>query len=587
MRCFYLLPFFLFWAAFAPGDDVFPKPGWADKPNPIAGARARVGGAISIFAGGSPNSLNYLLDNNTFSASVFGAMYETLIGDDPVTMEEIPGLAERWAISADKKTFTFWINPKARWSDGKPVTAADVKWTFETILDPKNLTGPNKVALEKFESPVVLDERTIRFTCKEVHWRNLTACGGMFVLPKHAYEGKDFNLINFEFPVVSGPYRLGAIRPGISIALERRPDWWNIGAPSSRGVGNFKTLVFKVYEEQENAYEAFLKGEIDLFPVYMSRLWVRETQQKKFLKNWVAKQKITNYDPVGFQGFAMNMRRPPFNDGRVRLAMAHLMNREKCNATLMYNQYFLHRSYFEDLYDAAHPCPNQQVGFDKKKARELLAEAGWKANPATGQLEKDGKAFAFKFLTRDASSNKFLAIYQQDLQDVGIRFEIDQKDSASWTKDMDEFHYDMTWASWSSGPRKDPEGMWASKEAGRKASSNITGFQNPRVDALIEKQKAIFDIQERNAICREIDGLIFNEHPYVLLWNANYCRLLYWNKFGTPPTVLSKFAKEESAYWYWWADEDAAAELKDAVMSGWALPRKEFDIKFDEKFGKQ
>ncbi|HBF35341.1 TPA: ABC transporter substrate-binding protein, partial [Candidatus Sumerlaeota bacterium] len=324
----------------------------------------------------------------------------------------------------------------------------------------------------------------------------------------------------------------------------------------------------------------------DLFPYVMARVWARETQQKKFLKNWIVKQKVTNHNPMGFTGLAMNMRRAPFDDRRVRLAMAHLMNREKINSGLLYNMYFLHKSYFESLYDAAHPCKNELVSFDKQKARGLLAEAGWKANPTTGILEKNGKPFAFKFLSSAATLNKYLVIYQQDLKDVGIEMTIDQKDWASWLKDMDEFHYDMTGSNWMSGSRDDPEGMWHSKEADRQASSNITGFKNARVDELIEKQKSIFDLQERNKIYREIDSLIFNEHPYVLLWNLDYQRLLYWNRFGTPPTVLSKFDREESAYKYWWASPDTREELRDAVRGNWALPHKELEIKFDEKFGK-
>ena len=156
----------------AGADDVFPKPEWKDTPNPLAGTQVRIGGEMSIYAGPSPNSLNYFLDNNVFSLSVFNLMYETLIGDDPVTLEEVPGLAKRWSISDDKKTFTFWLDPAAKWSDGQPITAADVKWTFDAIMDPKNMTGVHKVSLEKFEPPVVVDERTIRFTAKEVHWAN-------------------------------------------------------------------------------------------------------------------------------------------------------------------------------------------------------------------------------------------------------------------------------------------------------------------------------------------------------------------------------------------------------------------------------
>jgi microcin C transport system substrate-binding protein len=565
-------------------DEMFPKPGWTDKPNPLASPDAVVGGEMCVFAGQSPKSFNYYLDNNSFSAELFGAMYETLLNMNPVAVEYEPGLAEKWSISGDKRTFTFWINPKARWSDGKPVTAADVKWTFDALLNPDNMTGPHKVALQTFESPEVVDERCIRFKAGEVHWRNLGGAGSFQILPKHAFSGKDFNKINFEFPVVSGPYRLGEFKEGMFAKLERRADWWNRDAPSVKGTGNFQTLKFKFFAEQENAFEAFKKGEIDLFAVYMARIWINETTGDKFERNWIVKQKVFNYNPVGFQGFAMNMRRPLFADVRVRKALGHLLNRERMNSTLMYNQYVLQKSYFEDLYEKDHPCPNEPVAFDKEKARALLAEAGWKANPKTGLLEKGGEPFRFRFLNRDASSEKFLSIFAEDLRDVGISMTIDQKDWASWAKDMDEFNYDMTWAAWGSSVLKDPEGMWSSREADRKCGMNITGLKNKAVDELIERQKAIFDVAERHAICRDVDRLVYREYPYILLWGINYTRLLYWNKFGTPPTVLNKYASESAAYWYWWVDADSADELKDAVTRGVALPTRPAEVIFDRAF---
>ncbi|MFZ2631830.1 MAG: extracellular solute-binding protein [Desulfosalsimonadaceae bacterium] len=580
---------FLTAAGTAFAGESFPKAGWRDAPDPLADKSAQVGGEIAVFGGQYPKSLNYYLDNNTLSAEIFGALFESLLTTNPVTMDFEPGLADRWEIADDKKTFTFHINPNARWSDGTPVTAADVKWTFDAIVNPKNMTGSNKVSMERFSSPEILDPLTIRFTAKKIHWQNLLAAGGFQILSKTAYQKLDFNTINFELPVVSGPYQLGAIDEGVSLKLTRRSGWWHKDAPSILHKGNFETITYKFFAEQTNAFEAFKKGEIDLFPVYTSRIWMDETGGDAFLKNHIIKQKIHNRKPVGFQGFAMNMRKPPFDDIKTRKAMAFLLDRKKMNQTLMYNQYFLHRSYFEDLYSQAIPCPNPLIEMDKKQARDLLRQAGWTVNPATGFLQKNGQPFTFKFLTRDASSEKFLSIYAEDLKDVGINMVIDKKDWAAWARDMEEFNFQMTWAAWSSGLFKDPESMWLSTEADRPSGNNITGFKNQTVDQLIEKQKTIFNMEERNTICRTIDGLIYEACPYVLLWNIDYTRLLYWNKFGMPDTVLSKYGDESSAIWYWWLDPDAEAALQDAVKMKQPLPPKPASVKFDEVFqrGKQ
>ncbi|MCF8095746.1 MAG: extracellular solute-binding protein, partial [Desulfobacteraceae bacterium] len=536
------------------------------------------------FGGQYPKSMNYYLDNNMLSSQIFGVMFESLLSHDPVTLDYEPLIADKWQISEDKKTFTFHIDKDARWSDGKPITAHDVAWTYKAVMDPKHMTGPHKVSLERFKPPEVIDRHTIRFTAKSVHWKNLLTLGGLNIMPKHAYDGRDFNKINFEFPVVSGPYRPGEMQEGRLIRMKRREDWWRKDLARTRGKYNFDTITFKFYAERENAFEAFKNGKIDLFPVYTSRIWVKETNGEAFLKNHILAQKIHNHNPVGFQGFAMNMRRPPFDDVGVRKAMALLLDRRKMNRTLMYNQYFLHRSYYEDLYSKQNPCPNPVIEMDKAAARRLLDKAGWEVNPKTGFREKNGQELKIKFLTRNASSEKFLSIYAEDLKDAGIKLIIDKKDWAAWARDMDEFNYQMTWAAWGASIFKDPEGMWSSKEAERKGGSNITGFKNPEVDRLIEKQKSVFSVERRNRICRRIDQIVFEAHPYVLLWNIDYTRLLYWNKFGTPKTVLSKYGDEMSALWYWWYDPDANALLKEAVKRGFPLPPAEPSVYFDKVF---
>lgn len=559
----------------------FPKETWKDLPDPIADPHAQTGGEVSTFGGQYPKSLNYYLDNNSLSAEIFGTMFESLLTMNPITLEYEPGLAEKWSIADDKKTFTFTINPKARWSDGTPITADDVRWTYDAIMDPKNLTGANKANMERFNPPQVIDDQTIRFTAKEIHWKNLLTASGFYILCKHAYENKDFNKINFEFPVVSGLYELDKLDEGVLIRLKRRQNWWNKDARRSQHKGNFGIITYKFFAERTNAYEAFKKGSIDIYPVYTSRIWIDETNGDAFLKNQIIKQKIYNHKPVGFQGFAMNMRKPPFDDIHVRQAMALLLDRQKMNETLMYSQYFLHRSYFEDLYTADHPCPNPLIEMNKSKARELLKKAGWKVNSKTGFLEKNKEKFTFRFLSNDSSSDKFLAIYAEDLKDVGIEMIIDKKDWASWARDMDEYNYQMTWAAWSTGVFKDPETMWASKEADRKGGNNITGFKDKKVDELIEKQKGIFNVNERNDIFRQIDQIICQSFPYALLWNIDYTRLLYWNKFGTPPTVLSKYGDESSALAYWWADPDAQAALSDSESMKMSLQPHPQSVYFD------
>jgi len=554
-----------------------------DKIDPIASDDAISGGNINIFGGQFPKSFNYYLETSYTASEVFGLLYESLIGMDPITAEYTANIAKSWTISEDKKTFTFELDENAKWSDGKPISAEDVVWTFNAIMNPTNLTGPHKISLAVFQEPEIISNKFVRFTTDTIHWRNLGAAGGFQILPKHAFEGKNFNEQNTQFPIVSGPYKLNEIKSGTLTKLKKRDDWWQAEYNRNKNIFNFKTITFRYYSDRVNAFEEFKKGTMDIYPVYTSRLWMQETSGDKFIKNWIIKQKITNHKPVGFQGFAMNMRREPFKDPKVRKALAHLVNREHMNKTLAYNQYFLHKSYYEDLYSETTPCNNPNYSYNPAKAKQLLKEAGWKINDK-GILAKNGKEFKFKYLSRGPGFDKYLAIYTEDLAAAGIKMEIEKKDWAAWMKDMDQFNFDMTTAAYGAGIFKDPESMWLSAEADRKGGNNLTGFKNVKVDKLIEKQKSIFNVSQRNQICREIDGILTDSCPYILLWNIKATRLLYWNKFGIPDTVLSKFGGESSILSYWWLDIDYSAELNDAIESDDSLIAEPPEIIFDENF---
>ena len=562
----------------------FPVEGWKPEISPLASEFAEPGGTISMYTSQYPKSFNVQIENNVFSREIFRLMFETLLETDSITLEDIPGLANKWEISDDGKSFTFHLDPRAKWSDGKPITAEDVVWSFEAAKNPEHLTGSIQTIMKRLVKIEALDERSVRIDAEEMHWKNLQACTAFRVLPKHWWEKQEFNKVNFEFPIVSGPYKLGKVVEQHYARMEKREDYWRAGSPETEGLLNFDTIEYRFYTQRDVAYEAFKKGEYDLFSVYTSSRWVKETEGERFDKNWIVKQSVHNYQPIGFQGFAMNMRRKPYDDKRVRRALAHLIDRERMNQTIMFNQYTMTKSYWPDLWNAEFPCPNEMITFDVDKARSLLKEAGWEVNGNTGKLEKDGEPFVITFLTRDPSTTKFLLIFEEALKDVGIELKIDQKDWAAWARDMDEFNFDITWAPWGAIPIKDAEPMWHSSSADVKSSNNISGFKNERVDELIEQTREMFDVEERHKIIREIDQIIYEETPYALLWHIDYIRLLYWNKFGMPDHTLGRYTEEWAAVDYWWLDPFQAEDLKVAMETGEALPAPPRDVYFDKVF---
>lgn len=550
----------------------YPSPGWTERPDPSASVYARRGGVMRLNGAQPPKSFNAYVDNNTYTAMLFDMMYDRLLGVDSETGELVPALARRWAVSEDGREFVFEIDPRARWSDGRPVTAHDVKWTFDAVLDPASDTGPWKPTLAFFESPQVVDGRTVRFRKKGDggrDWRDILNCSTFWILPKHAFGGKDFNKLEFEEAVSGGPYYISRIAEQIETELTRHGRWWRQDLPSCRGTCNFDKIVVRYFADNENAFEAFKKRKIDVYPVYTARIYAEGTLTDDFARNLALKRRVKNHAPIGFQGFAMNMRRPPFDKLAVRQAMAKLVDRETMNRTMMNGAYFLLGSYWQDLYDAGHPCTNMVWKYDVEGAKKLLREAGY------------GNGFSFTFLSRSATEDKFLSLFSHALAGCGVKMEIVRKDFAAWMRDMDDFNFDMTWAAWGAGRVKYPELSWSSREADRKGSNNITGFRDAEVDRLIEEEKSMDSMADRTAAYRKMDARIAAAVPYVLLWQTDSTRLLYWNKFGTPAAVLSRLGREEAALSYWWYDIDKADELFRAIRSGGCLPSVPETVDFD------
>ncbi|MDQ8202753.1 extracellular solute-binding protein [Pelagicoccus sp. SDUM812003] len=566
------------------GGTVVPSEDWEDDYDPIASPDAVVGGEVKIALGPYPSSFNAITNYTYQSITVFNLLFDTLMDNDPISLEWRPKIADKIEVSDDKLEFTVYLNPNARWSDGEPITSADFKFTLDTIMDPNNIVGPWRNAYQEFEDPVIIDDHTFSIRATELHWRNLNAIAGFVLLPKHYFQGKDFNKQNFEFPVVSGRYELVEIKEGISIRFDRRDDWWLEDQKRYQGVSNFQSIEYRFYPDRELVFESFMKGEVDLFTQLTATIWSERAKGEPFEKNWIVKQAVYNKEPVPYQGFAINMRRAPYDDKRVRQALCHLLDRERINETMMHGHYFLLQSYATELYGEDNPNPNPAYDFNPEKARKLLAEAGWKVDPSDGKLKKDGKPFVINFLLRAPEWSKYLVVYQEALKDVGIDMEIKMTDWAGWTKEMDEFNFEMTLEAWGVPVFRDPEGAWHSKQANEKGGNNHSGLQSPEVDALIEKQKSVFDVSERNDILRQIDAIVYDEVPMVLAWMVDYKRLFYWNKFGMPDTVLDKYNDEEAAYHYWWIDPDQEADLENAMATGEALPPRPSKVYFEEMY---
>ena len=545
--------------------------------DPIASKDARPCGTITLWGSAMPKSFNMWEDYNSFSAELMGMMFEPLVSLHSTEDREVGILADSWNESEDGKTFTFHVDPRAKWSDGKSVTAEDVQFYYDVIMDEKNLTPIFKVGLSRFDRPEVVDSLTIKMTAKESHWGNFWEAAGMLAFPKHAWAGKDFNQIRYEFPVVSGPYKIKTFREDRYVELARRADWWGFKKNWNRGKYNFEKIRYRFMNDQTKALEAFKKQDINAYAIYTSSIWMKQTDFDAIQKGWAVKQRIFNKEPIGFQGMAINLRKPQFQDVRVRRALNMLLNREAMNEKYMYNQYFLLNSYYPDLWEGNQNPTAPLYKFNPDSARALFAEAGYKVN-AQGVLEKDGKPFAINFITSQEDL-RHLTLFQEDLKKVGVVATIEQMSQSTLRKRLDDADFDLYWVNWGAGRLRDPEASWNSTTALQKGTNNLAGVQDKVVDSLINLQKTEFDLAKRNEILKALDNRLAEIVPYVLMWQCDHHRILYWNRYGTPEKVFDRFNREDAIPVYWWLDPTKSAALDKAMKVGENLPIPEYDVK--------
>jgi microcin C transport system substrate-binding protein len=518
--------------------------------------------------------------NTSLNSLMSGMVYQSLIGVHPNTLEFIPDLAEAWEIKDNNMTFLFRLNPKAKWEDGKPVTPEDVVFSWELVTDPKT-QDPYAADLfsRMFEKPEVVDAHTVKFVAKTLHWRNFLFCGGLEILPAHTFRGKDYvKNFNWKMPNGSGPYKLWKFSKGNNIIFKRREDFWAKDEHGYQGVNNFDLIKFVIVRDQTLMFEKFKKGELDFYYVNIAREWVQETNFDKIQKGWIQKRKIYTFQPRGVYGIALNMRRPPLDDVRVRKALAYLYNRPVFMEKLFFNEYVNMYSYFPgSIY--GNP-DNEKIEYDPEKARQLLAEAGWSERNNQGILMKDGQTLTLTLLYTDKGSERHLTIFQEDLKKAGIELKLQFIDWTARIKLTDERNFDMANAAWTGMLFPNVESDFHSKYADINQTNNITGIKNPKIDEILDKYPEMFDLNERIEALRKLDGLIYEEHPYILNWYGPFDRILYWNRFGMPASYFTKTGDYDNILSLWWYDEEKDKALQEAMKNRTTLPVGETEVKY-------
>lgn len=576
------------------GGNGFTGEGWTTSANynVLGSSKAVKGGTIIWSIPDFPATLrNYGKDENSYYTRMAQTlMYESLLDTDPVTQDYTPRLATHWQISEDKKAFRFRINPNARWADGKPVIADDYIATFKLLLDPGLLTGGAEYYKENFEMPVAESKYIVSIKAKKVGWIYFAGAGGIRLLPAHLLEGvtaKDFlERFNYEPMPGSGPYfiRKEDVDKGRSITLRRRSDYWGEKEPFAKGMYNFDVIKTDVVQDETLQFERFKKGEIDVYNVSRAQWWAEKTDFDEVKRGIVQKKKIYNQNPGGTSGLALNMRKPPFDDIRVRKAFSMLYDRKKFNDKLFYNSYTPLKSFFSGT---PYENPNNSlINFNLDSAILLLEEAGYKDKNDQGYRMKDGKVLDLELTYTQPSQERYLTIFQEDLKRAGIKLNLKQIDGTTQFKIGNERNFSMIMAAWGGQNPPSLEFNVISKTADDPNSTNWSGIKNPRIDELAKMYNTTFDKKERMKQVREVDSIIISIQPYVLGWYADYTRLLFHNKFGFPKWMVARFddyygGSEPAIFSFWWIDP-AKFELYEEALKDKSkqLPVGEVDEKY-------
>jgi len=456
-----------------------------------------------------PATLNPITSTDVYSEMVYSSVMETLLEMDLATQELVPLLAERYEISPDKLAFTFYLRKDVRWQDDKPFNADDVIYSLERIMDPKVDSAHLRVYYLDCVEAKKLDDYTVRFRWRVPYFKAMEMLGGLPIAPKHIlYDGPDFNSHPFGRALIgTGPYQMVSWETGKRIELVRNKDYW--GKP-----GYFERIIFKIITDDNVSLQVFNQGGIDLVGLTPIQ-WLKQTNYSAFLNR--ANKIAYDYPQFGYIGW--NLRRPPFDDKKVRKAMTMLLNRD----AILKNIYFCLGEVVSGPVYINTPYYDQSIkplAYDPPQAKQLLTEAGWIDQNQDGIREKDGRDFRFELLIPAGNENaeKLATIFKEDLKKAGIEMGIRMLEWSVFLKNLHEWKFDACMLGWAMDANTDLYQIWHSSGADVKGSSNHIGYKNPEVDRLIEEARKEFDKEKRVQMYHQIHRIIAEDQPYTFLF---------------------------------------------------------------------
>lgn len=532
------------------------------------------GGALrttSTFAMNNFDSLNPFILKGDAPPEITLYTFDTLMTSGADEADAVYGLlAKSVSWPEDRSWAEFRLREEARFDGGAPVTADDVVFSFEILRDEGSPTW--RIHLRPIERVEALAPDLVRFTFRDgAATRDLPMlAGGIPILSRASWEGRDFAASTLEPVTGSGPYRVGEAEPGRSISFIRRDDYWARDLPVNRGRWNFDEISLEYFRDRTAAFEAFKAGGYDLHEEFYSKLWATAYDFPAIRSGEVVREAIPDLRPSGTQGYWFNLRRPVFADIRVREAIASVFDFEWSNKTLFYGLYNRTVSFVQgsplaasgmaseaekalleplmaDLPETVltEPAfvPNETDGSGRLRrelqaAAKLLDEAGWKPGPDGVRRNAKGETLSIEFLDDSPVFERITQPFIRNLERIGVDARMRTIDAAQMQARMKDYDFDITPARppIAQTPGVELRTLFGSEAAKAPDTLNLSGIANPAIDALIEAVVGAKSAEEHKTAVSALDRALRSLHIWTPHWNKASHSIAWWDKFGRPET---------------------------------------------------
>lgn len=560
------------------------------------------GGTIKLSTNAAFDSMNPFILKGVGAPGVAGYVYQSLMTpsyDEPQSY--YPLIASSITLAPDRSRADFALNPKARWSDGKPLTSADVVWSFNTL---KSKGHPSLKVQYKPITIEALGPHAVRFHFADKTHRELPLIAASLpVLPQHYFcaddKAADSTCIPFEkttlaLPIGSGPYTVSNVEPGRSITFARDKAYWGADLPSQRGLNNFDTIRIDVYRDDTVALEGIKSHQFDFYEEFIARNWATAYNTPAVKSGALIKTLIPNKIPRGMQGFLFNTREPKFADRRVREAIGLTLDYEWMNRVLFYGAYERSRSFFgntefeakglpdaserallapyraqlpESLFTSEYTVPTTDgSGIARAnliRAQQLLNDAGWVMRNGVRVNEKTGEPLTVEFLMHQRTFERVVGIMRANLKKLGVESSFRYVDASQYQKRVEKKQFDVISIWWNLGlfyPSTEQYLYWHSSQADIEGSQNLAGVKNPAIDSLVERIQAAQTLPDLRSAARALDRVLTHEYYVLPHWSINAWRVAYWDQFGRPEITPAYNLGTDT----WWAKDAPAQKAEGA-----------------------